>query len=132
MSCSLYMIQINVVCNKLLFAELLKNSGVCLLHQHAGVCVCARAKSAYSFQQVKHTCESSSCCFEEPEQGKQRRRKMNVLLTPFFLQPFSCIAFVVYFNLIHISFFYSSLNYLSLKIVLVCICLLLSLRQHYR
>lgn len=115
-----------------------KNSSVCLLYQHAGMCVslcvCVQCQLiCFSFQQVKHTCESSSCCFEEPEQGKRRQRKRNVLLTRFFLQPFSSPVSCLFCLLSSHShlFFPNSLNYLCL-LVLVCICLLLSLGQHYR
>ncbi len=96
--CISVMIQINVINVqkehiKLLFAELWKTV-VCVCCISMLVCVCVSAcvqcqLICFGFHQVKHTCESSSCCFEEPKQGKQRQRKRNVLLSPFFLQPFS-------------------------------------------
>ncbi len=109
--CISVMIQINVINVqkehiKLLFAELWKTVCFCCISMLVRVCVCVCAcvracvfvcvracvqcqLICFGFQQVKHTCESSSCCFEEPKQGKQRQRKRNVLLSPFFLQPFS-------------------------------------------
>lgn len=113
---------------QLLFAELRKTVvRVCCISTLACVCVsvCVRVQCqliCFSFQQVKHTCESSSCCFEE---GSRDRGRGMCCSPPFFLQPFSSPVSRLFCLLSS----HSHLLNCPCLLMLVCICLLLSLGQ---